>query len=431
MSASNSVLQRTLQSIGRGLGKAVRARREAAEIVELAAWRPRRRLARSGQAPFARKALFEAMEPRMLLSADISPLHGVPSPGPEIPAEVLELAPEALPAEPLVLFPSVTSTASLDPKVTFLPLDAPTVALGGELTSEGALSASVLVPPAGSLVYTQVTTDSFEAAGETDSILADLDAGQTLSVVFTPGSGIQGALSVTDPGGTEIGSGSASAADQPVVLQTLPVASAGTYSIDVESLAGTGDYRVQLWLNTHVELETYGGAANDALGSAEDISASSLVLPNGGERMAVVGATGGSGPDYFSFTAGAGDVLTLALTSTEGQASLGLSLMDESGALLTLGQAGQADNVDSLIRGLVTPVAGTYAVAVYGAADQDYSLVVLRNADFDLEPNGRADDAQALFDGDSVLGHVGGDSEGGGVSGGGTIQVAVFRGPSN
>jgi hypothetical protein len=77
-----------------------------------------------------------------------------------------------------------------------------------------------------------------------------------------------------------------------VVFRTLAVADAGEYQIRITSLEGAGPYSVQLLLNAAGEEERFTGASNDTWASAQDLSSSVVVLPDGGDRLAVVGQTG-------------------------------------------------------------------------------------------------------------------------------------------
>jgi hypothetical protein len=54
-------------------------------------------------------------------------------------------------------------------------------------------------------------------------------------------------------------------------------------------------------------------------------------------------------------------------------------------------------NVDDLLRDFVAPATGRYYVRVSGTPQTQYSLVVTRNTEFDLEPNDRFATAQALL----------------------------------
>ena len=146
--------------------------------------------------------------------------------------------------------------------------------------------------PDGSLIFDPSVTSAFHAVGDMDGFGLTLDAGQAVTVVFTPLEGsIQGKAEVFDPGSVSRGSASASSAGDTVILQTAPAATGGAYRIDATSLAGTGRYRIQVILNAAQEEET-GGGSNDTIGTAEDIDGSSIGLQGAAERLAVVGTVG-------------------------------------------------------------------------------------------------------------------------------------------
>src|SRR5262249_43448420 len=111
--------------------------------------------------------------------------------------------------------------------------------------------------PNGSLVYDPQTTGSFHTVGDTDSWTLALDAGQVLTVEFAPiDSGVQGQVELFDPNGVSLGLAQAPATGAAAVLQTVPVATAGTYRIESTSLAGTGRYAVRVVLNAATEEES-------------------------------------------------------------------------------------------------------------------------------------------------------------------------------
>src|SRR5262249_3804154 len=102
--------------------------------------------------------------------------------------------------------------------------------------------------------------------------------------------------------------------------------------------------------------------------------------------------------NYYSFTVGANERVTLVvkgLTSSD----VNVELRDGSDAVLAAGVAG-ATNVDRFIYNFGPLAAGTYYARVTGGANQDYSLVVTRDAVFDIEPNDSFATAQS-FDGTS------------------------------
>src|SRR5262249_13497760 len=145
------------------------------------------------------------------------------------------------------------------------------------------------VAPAGSLIYQSSIGGTIGAAGDTDAFTISLDAGQTLTVTAS-GTGLQPTLSVTDPTSVVIGSATAPAIGKGAVLETLTVNAAGTYTITVGSNNGTtGAYSLGVTLNAAQETAPLGGAANQTLATAMDISGSFLSLGGAASRGAVLG----------------------------------------------------------------------------------------------------------------------------------------------
>ena len=144
-------------------------------------------------------------------------------------------------------------------------------------------------PPSGSLIYRQLTTGVLDHVGDADSLVIDLAAGQTATVVVAPQApGIQAKVELFAPDGTSLGSAEAAAAGRKVWLQTLPVSVEGTYRVEVTAIAGVGGFQAGLVLNAAVETESLGAAANDDYLSAQDIDASFLPVAGGATRGAIV-----------------------------------------------------------------------------------------------------------------------------------------------
>lgn len=146
--------------------------------------------------------------------------------------------------------------------------------------------------PAGSLIYNTVAPGLLNNVDDTDSYTLSVDAGETITAVFTPlDPSEQATLALVSPEGSLLGSASAAAAGQPVVLETLGAATTGTYTIDVISLAGTGRYQVALTLNAAVEeAGLVPGAADSSLATAQNLDDSSVALAGAADRLAVLGA---------------------------------------------------------------------------------------------------------------------------------------------
>jgi hypothetical protein len=281
------------------------------------------------------------------------------------------------------------------------------------------------VSPLGSLIYQDRWWADFETSTETDSFAVELDAGQTLAGAVVPGDGgIRASIEIVDPVGVSLGVFDAAEAGQPAVFQTLAVADAGVYQIDVTSLEGTGPYSVQLLLNAAGEEESYTGASNDTWETAQDIEGSFLALGGAGQRGAVLGdlPTGASDVDWYAFSLAENQGVSLSVTG-QGAGSFTLDLYDAAGERLATGIApGPRGNVDQRIAGYQAPSAGTYYAVVSGAGE--YSLVISRDMALDVEPNTRPGDAQWLSPAQAGVGSLGRMEEGGAV---GTIRVALLR----
>ena len=145
--------------------------------------------------------------------------------------------------------------------------------------------------PLGGLIYDSSTTGVIGLAGDLDSFALGVGPGQTITVVVVPEATLQPTIELYDPGDALIGSALSGGAGQDVVLQTVPAAAGGTYTVTVGGAAGsTGPYTVQVILNAAVEAEQHGGPSNDTLHTAQDIDPSFLALTGSARRGAVVGS---------------------------------------------------------------------------------------------------------------------------------------------
>jgi len=148
------------------------------------------------------------------------------------------------------------------------------------------------VAPLGSLIYDPIANGTISPGGDTDSFTISLDAGQTLTVVVDPAASLQPTIEVRGPGGAVLGTASAALAGKDAVLQTVPVATAGTYTITVGSLAGTtGQYTVQAVLNAALEAESHDGPGNATRPTAQNLDPSFISLGGAASRGAVLGTS--------------------------------------------------------------------------------------------------------------------------------------------
>ena len=109
------------------------------------------------------------------------------------------------------------------------------------------------------MVYESTLSAELHQNSDVDTLTIDLDAGQTLSLAMLPQAALAGQLRVLNPSDTEIATHTAAAGDA-IVVQTVPIATAGTYKVEVASDGSTsGTYDLELYLNALLEAESYNG----------------------------------------------------------------------------------------------------------------------------------------------------------------------------
>ena len=175
------------------------------------------------------------------------------------------------------------------------PFGNPNSAFSGTVTldvSTAPLSPLVRVAPFGSMIYTANTSGFIGVVGDTDNFTLDIEAGQVLSVIVVPSaSGLRPAVQVTGPNVDT--SATASIAGGNAAINTISIVSSGTYTIAISGAASTvGQYTIRTALNAAGETESYlSSGANNTMATAQVIEGSSITLPGGATRLAVVGRT--------------------------------------------------------------------------------------------------------------------------------------------
>ena len=145
------------------------------------------------------------------------------------------------------------------------------------------------VPPLGDLIYTGSDTHVLATPTDVDSLTISLNAGETLTLIGTPTtSSLQLVFTVLDPSDNVIGTSSAPARAQTLSLETVPITTTGTYTIEISDANGnTGLYSIQAYLNSYVE----AGHLESSIPTAVDITSSSYLLgPGNADRLAAVGS---------------------------------------------------------------------------------------------------------------------------------------------
>ncbi len=144
------------------------------------------------------------------------------------------------------------------------------------------------VAPAGSGIYRSSTTGVLNTAADTDSYTVLLDAGQTLTILATPSSGLRPGITLTGPGASF--SATAPAAGSVALLQTASIAAAGAYTVTLYGVGSTlGSYTLELSLNTSLEVESNGGGSNHTPATAQNIDANFVSMVGAASRTTVLG----------------------------------------------------------------------------------------------------------------------------------------------
>ncbi len=233
----------------------------------------RRRTGQRGNPPQRRKILFESLEPRLLLSADLLPGAGQA-------AQADQQTPESA-------FSHTAHTPQINWSAQSVMLDAPIYTTGvvSDFDLDNFSSPLAPVGPAGSLAYAGGVQGTLDFDGDSDVLQIDLDGGQVFTLRFKPSSpSLQAGIEAFDPNGNSLGFMEAANPGDSLVLQVRAAATTGSYSIDVTSLAGAGEYTVEIFLNAAVE---DGDTDYD---SPQDMDfAFTALLDSGASRGAVVG----------------------------------------------------------------------------------------------------------------------------------------------
>ena len=116
-------------------------------------------------------------------------------------------------------------------------------------------------------------------------------------------------------------------------------------------------------------------------------------------QITVVGTS-----DHYKFNGNAGETLALALNGA-GNGAYDIRIFNPSGTLIAQAASVTGGDMDSALASLTLPTTGTYTVRVAASLStpEDYTLVLTRNAAFNIEP---ATAGQALLAG-SAVGSVG------------------------
>jgi hypothetical protein len=261
--------------------------------------------------------------------------------------------------------------------------------------------------PFGSLIYDWAFADSIGSAGALKRTTIKLDPNQTLSIVATPnGATLQPKITVFDSANNIVATSTAASAGSIALLQTAhtQLAAPEDYTVQIEGIGGsTGSYSLQLTLNAAIEEEgKIAGAANNDLATAQNVTGSSFTAA-GVSRLAVGGAlSSASDQDYYRVSLNAGEATTF-FGIGDGAAPISIELRNASGTPLATSLNVANSNV---LPNFVAAESGDYFIRVVGTGSASYSVVVAKNAIFELEANDTSATAQNITGATKVFGNI-------------------------
>jgi len=157
-------------------------------------------------------------------------------------------------------------------------------------TTTAAFPALSAVNPTGSMVYEGERRGWIGTTSDTDVYTLELDAAQQLTVVVMPDAALRSMVTISDPFGAVLASGTSENQGWYASLPAVPINTPGSYHITVSGDAGsTGAYVLRAKLNSAVENEAWGGLTNDTSPTAQPLDAAFQALPGGGRRAALQG----------------------------------------------------------------------------------------------------------------------------------------------
>jgi len=130
-----------------------------------------------------------------------------------------------------------------------------------------------LLVPSASLAYVAEAQETLRLANEIESFTLDLDAAQSVSLLADPEQGLDVRIELFDPDGETLATTDEQGPGGSEWINWLPIGKAGKYRVDVQLVAGGGDFAFQWLVNAGTELENISGLNNDTPQLAEDVSA--------------------------------------------------------------------------------------------------------------------------------------------------------------
>jgi hypothetical protein len=232
------------------------------------------------------------------------------------------------------------------------------------------------------LIWDPPVKGRIESADDSDCYAMTVDPRQSLTVTTAmENSDARPQIRIFGPSGAQLALALASTPGQPALLQSLPLG-AGTYRVEINDANGNvTNYTTESVLNAGLETSLVG-IGNNTIATAQNIDSSFLTLSGNASRGALLGTTRPDDPDYFVFNAAAGDGIMVGATGLS-RGRVDVAIVDGGDSILASSTA--AINVDRVIPAYTVPASGLVYVRVSSRAPMEYSLIVTRNAAFDVE----------------------------------------------
>ena len=172
-----------------------------------------------------------------------------------------------------------------------IDFESPSSAIGPAAVSASLTPIFLETSLAGSMVRQAAESEEIVEVDEVDTLVLDLDEGQILSVLTQPNATLQVEVTVKNASSTVVGQSTATEPGESILLQTLPIITAGAYTIEITGQGTTGSYDIELFLNAAIEDETVPGQSNNnSATNAQDLGSSFITLGGGlADRAALVG----------------------------------------------------------------------------------------------------------------------------------------------
>jgi hypothetical protein len=223
--------------------------------------------------------------------------------------------------------------------------------------------------------YSSTTSGSLSGSDH-DMVSYSFHQGDLVTVQVTPSPTLRPRLTLRDASGTPIAAddGTSRTPDHSAIIYTFTVPTTSTYYIDTFAKSGSGDYTTQLYLTSNF-----------------------------------TPAAPTPAPDIYSFNLDAGQQASL-IVHNAGAGALTLQLQNPLGFTFSTANVNSASGQQANLN-FIAPSAGTYYARISGDRFQDYTLVVTRDAAFDLGSNDTSATAQSIADAANVLGYIDGEDD--------------------